>query len=165
MRMRRSKVAVLAWSLGCFDVVKAMAATCGDGLVGLRDRARLLLGFAGAFCWAEMVTLQVEYLSEDAGGLSLSIRRSKSDQAGEDHVVGIARTGTRHARSRPWPPGKVPPASRPARCCARSVEEPGLLGTLGQDFLHQDQAIWGVSFDDLARAEGGTLIFVALTRA
>ena len=78
------------------DVVKAMAATCGEDLAGLRDRALLLLGFAGAFRRAELVALQVEDVTEDAaaGGLRVTLRRSKGDQAGEGQVVGIARTGS-----------------------------------------------------------------------
>ncbi len=78
------------------DVVKAMVGTCRQDLVGLRDRALLLLGFAGAFRRAELVALLVEDLAEDAagGGIRVTIRRSKGDQGGEGQVVGIARTGT-----------------------------------------------------------------------
>ncbi|MBL6080221.1 site-specific integrase [Belnapia sp. T18] len=78
------------------DVVKAMVGTCRSDLVGLRDRALLLLGFADAFRRAELVALRVENLAEDAsgGGLRVTIRRSKGDQVGEGQVVGIAGTGT-----------------------------------------------------------------------
>ena len=78
------------------DVVKAMVGTCGDDLAGLRDRALLLLGFAGAFRRAELVALQVEDVTADAasGGIRVTLRRSKGDQAGAGQVVGIARTGS-----------------------------------------------------------------------
>jgi integrase len=76
------------------DLVKAMAASCDDELLGRRDQALLLLGFAGAFRRSELVALQVEDVVEEESGLRLTIRRSKGDQAGAGQVVGISRTGS-----------------------------------------------------------------------
>jgi integrase len=76
------------------DLVKAMVASCDDALLGRRDQALLLLGFAGAFRRSELVALQVEDVVEEESGLRLTIRRSKGDQAGAGQVVGISRTGS-----------------------------------------------------------------------
>lgn len=51
-----------------------------SGLIGLRDRALLLLGFAGGFRRAELVALQCAALKFVAEGLEVFIERSKTDQ-------------------------------------------------------------------------------------
>jgi integrase len=58
-------------------------------LIGLRDRALLLLGFAGAFRRSELVALSVEDLSTQRDGLVVLVRKSKTDQegAGKEKVV------------------------------------------------------------------------------
>lgn len=71
--------------------IAAMAAGCGDDLRGLRDRALLLLGFAGAFRRSELVALTAEDLAEEAAGMRVTIRRSKTDKDGAGAVVAIAR--------------------------------------------------------------------------
>jgi site-specific recombinase XerD len=60
-------------------------------LKGLRDRALLLLGFAGAFRRSELVALDVEHLTERAEGIEVLIASSKTDQEGEGQVVAIPR--------------------------------------------------------------------------
>jgi site-specific recombinase XerD len=60
-----------------------------DTLSGLRDRAILLLGFAGGFRRSELVALDVDDLVETAQGLRVRIRRSKTDQEGVGREVGI----------------------------------------------------------------------------
>src|SRR6202035_1544494 len=55
--------------------VIAMALGTGAGLKGLRDRALLLLGFAGAFRRSEIVALDCEDIEECETGLRISIRR------------------------------------------------------------------------------------------
>jgi site-specific recombinase XerD len=62
------------------DKINAMAAATGDGCRGLRDRALLLLGFAGAFRRSELVALDAGDLQFCDGGLRIRIRRSKTDQ-------------------------------------------------------------------------------------
>ena len=52
-----------------------------------RDRAILLVGFAGAFRRSELVALTVEDITPHAHGLELLIRRSKTDQEGEGRTV------------------------------------------------------------------------------
>ena len=59
------------------------------GLGGARDRALLLLGFAGAFRRSELVGIDVEDLGFREEGLVVTLRRSKTDQEGEGRRVGI----------------------------------------------------------------------------
>ncbi len=59
------------------------------GLLGLRNRALLLLGFAGGFRRAELVGLDVEDLREAADGLIVRVAKSKTDQKAEGRDVGI----------------------------------------------------------------------------
>ena len=73
------------------DVLKQMLALCPDTLAGKRDRALLVLGFAGAFRRSELVALQVEDLVETPDGLRVTIRRSKTDREGEGAEVAILR--------------------------------------------------------------------------
>jgi integrase len=58
-------------------------------LGGLRDRALLLLGFAGALRRSELVALNVNDLEEIEGGLCIRIARSKTDREGEGAVIAI----------------------------------------------------------------------------
>jgi site-specific recombinase XerD len=69
----------------------SMVATAPDRLSGLRDRALLLLGFAGAFRRSELVALDVADIAEAKTGLLVTIRRSKTDQEGEGVTIAIAR--------------------------------------------------------------------------
>jgi integrase len=73
------------------DKVLAMVAAADSGLKSLRDRAILLLGFAGAFRRSELVALNVADLQFCAGGLRVTIRRSKTDQDGFGTTIAIAR--------------------------------------------------------------------------
>jgi integrase len=57
----------------------------------LRDRALLLLGFAGAFRRSELVALDVADIEETETGLLVSIRHSKTDQEGQGVTIAIAR--------------------------------------------------------------------------
>ena len=59
-----------------------MVANATSDFKGLRDRALLLLGFAGAFRRSELVALDVADLQFCDGGLRVTIRRSKTDQEG-----------------------------------------------------------------------------------
>jgi len=58
-------------------------------VLGLRDRALLLLGFAGAFRRSELVALEVADLERHPKGLLVHLRRSKTDQAGEGKMKPI----------------------------------------------------------------------------
>jgi site-specific recombinase XerD len=75
------------------ETARAMALAVPDGLKGTRDRALLLLGFAGAFRRSELVALNVADLEESEGGLKITIRRSKTDQEGHGETIAIVRGG------------------------------------------------------------------------
>jgi integrase len=69
--------------------LRAMLRTLRGGLLGVRDRALLLIGFAGAFRRSEIVALRVEDCEFTTDGLVITLRRSKTDQEGEGRKVGI----------------------------------------------------------------------------
>src|SRR5688572_7817403 len=56
--------------------IRAMLEEMPDTLRGLRDRALLLIGFAGALRRSELVALNVGDIEEGADGIFLQIRRS-----------------------------------------------------------------------------------------
>lgn len=60
-----------------------------DRILDTRDRALVLLGFAGAFRRSELVALDVEDLELNRDGLIINILRSKTDQEGQGRKVGI----------------------------------------------------------------------------
>jgi site-specific recombinase XerD len=63
------------------DIVIAMSPTA-TSLRALRNRAIILLGFAGALRRSELVSLNVDDLEETAEGMLVTLRRSKTDQEG-----------------------------------------------------------------------------------
>src|SRR5215813_1516193 len=69
--------------------VIAMTLATGDGVKALRDRALLLLGFAGAFRRSELVALDCEDIEETEAGLKITIRKSKTDQEGAGATIAI----------------------------------------------------------------------------
>lgn len=66
-----------------------LACVPADTLAGLRDRAMLAIGFGAALRRSELVALAVEDLEEVPEGLRLTVRRSKTDQAGEGRTIAI----------------------------------------------------------------------------
>ena len=73
------------------DEVQRLVDTCGDDLVGLRDRALLLLTFAGALRRSELCAVEVEHLHWKPRSLELLIPRSKTDPEAEGDRIGIPR--------------------------------------------------------------------------
>ena len=71
------------------DDIRAMVSVTDSGLIGLRDRALILLGFAGAFRRSEVVSLDVSDLEFGRDGLTVTLRRSKTDQDGQGRKIGI----------------------------------------------------------------------------
>jgi site-specific recombinase XerD len=80
------------------NVVRAMVESLPNGLLGMRDRALLTLGFAGGFRRSELVALDVSDLRFIRGaGLEVKLRRSKTDQERKGQAKEIAlgaRTST-----------------------------------------------------------------------
>lgn len=79
-------------TLGCAPVKKSpitrdeltrMLATLGDSLQAKRDKAMLLVGFAGAFRRSELAGLNVDDVRFGARDMLITLRRSKTDQDGE----------------------------------------------------------------------------------
>jgi len=60
-----------------------------QGVKGLRDRAVLLVGFAGAFRRSELVAINCTDLEFAEQGLIITINRSKTDQEGRGRKVAI----------------------------------------------------------------------------
>jgi len=73
------------------EKVIAMVMAGRADMKGLRDRALLLLGFAGAFRRSELVALDCEDIEQTAEGLRITIRHSKTDQEGQGAVIAILR--------------------------------------------------------------------------
>lgn len=69
--------------------IRAAIAGLPAGKRGLRDRALLLLGFSGAFRRSELVSLRVSDLAFVPEGVTVTLRRCKTDQEGEGRKVGI----------------------------------------------------------------------------
>lgn len=69
--------------------VRRIVGSLGDNQVGTRDRALVLVGFAGAFRRSELVALSVNDIEERPEGLEIRIRSSKTDQEGVGRTVGI----------------------------------------------------------------------------
>jgi site-specific recombinase XerD len=106
-----------------------------SGLIGARDRALLLVGFAGGFRRSELAKLAFTDTSFTEDGLIVVLRHSKTDQEGKGRKIGI-----------PW-------GSNPDTCPVRSLREWILMagietgalfreisrhGRVGQSALHKD---------------------------
>lgn len=75
-----------------------------DTLLGLRDRALILVDYAGAFRRSELVSIDMTDVEFNTDGLVVTIRRSKGDQEGAGEKVGI------------------PYGSTPATCPVRALQ-------------------------------------------
>lgn len=72
------------------EQLRAMVLGLKPGLTGVRDRALLCLGLAGAFRRSEIVALNVEDLDFVEDGVAVLVRSSKTDQEGHGEAVGVA---------------------------------------------------------------------------
>lgn len=61
----------------------------GDSTKAMRDRALLLLGFAGAFRRSELVGLDAADIEHVRQGIIVHLRKSKTDQEGRGRKIGI----------------------------------------------------------------------------
>ncbi len=74
------------------EQVKKMVDTCDlTNYQGRRDRALLLLGFAGAMRRSELVALDVAHLKLSDEGFVVTIAKSKTDQEGQGQTIAIPR--------------------------------------------------------------------------
>ena len=88
IRKRHGKPQKQAKPLLVEDLFRIMP-LLGDGVKDTRDRALLLIGFAGGFRRSELVGLNVEDIETVRQGLIVTITRSKTDQNGEGRRIGI----------------------------------------------------------------------------
>ncbi len=68
----------------------------GDSKKDVRDRALLLVGFAGGFRRSEAVGLDVADIEHVRQGIIITLRHSKTDQEGAGRKIGIPHGRTRH---------------------------------------------------------------------
>jgi site-specific recombinase XerD len=71
------------------DDIRAMVDVTDAGLIGARDRALILLGFASALRRSELVGLDVDDCVFGKDGFTIVLRRSKTDQIGAGRKIGI----------------------------------------------------------------------------
>lgn len=72
------------------DLVELLAAVAKQNpMKAARDKALLLVGFAGAFRRSELVALNAEDLTHYSHGIEILLRRSKTDQEGAGRTVFI----------------------------------------------------------------------------
>src|SRR6266516_3901132 len=69
--------------------IAAIVASLGDSIRDARDRALLLIGFAGAFRRSELSRIDCESIERTARGLAITIPKSKTDQEGHTRNVPI----------------------------------------------------------------------------
>ena len=109
--------------------LRAILDAMGDSLIDVRDAALLLVGFAGAFRRSELVALMCDDVEPVRQGIVVSVRRSKTDQAGEGRRIGIP-----HARGR-----HCPVKALEAWLSLTGVEEgPLFRATAGSDAVSND---------------------------
>lgn len=82
-----TKAKALSWQ----DVSK-MVNQCDSLIIGLRDAAILLLGWASALRRSELVALDIGDLDISDHGIILTVKRSKTDQIGSGYKIGIPRS-------------------------------------------------------------------------
>lgn len=94
--------------------LRRMVDTLDETMIGVRDRALLLVGFAGAFRRSELVGLDVQDAVLTSEGITVYIRKGKTDQEGVGRKVGL------------------PYGSRPHTCPVRALltwkEKSGIAG-------------------------------------
>jgi site-specific recombinase XerD len=71
------------------EEIRKMIAALPEKLQGVRDRALLVIGFAGGFRRSELAALHIEDVAETEDGLVLSLRWSKTDQEGRGSKVAL----------------------------------------------------------------------------
>ncbi|KUR75755.1 integrase [Novosphingobium sp. FSW06-99] len=77
------------------DLMLALDAI-GSGMKAARDRALLLIGFAGGFRRSELVALDFADIEHVRQGVVLTIRRSKTDQTANGRKIGVPYARGRH---------------------------------------------------------------------
>jgi integrase len=92
--------------------IRTMVEALPENLQGARDRALLLMGFAGGFRRSELAALGVEDVTLCEEGLIVRLRRSKTDQEGAGRLVAL--------------PYGSNPSTCPVRACRKWRDESGI---------------------------------------
>lgn len=96
--------------------------TLPSNTISKRDAALLTIGFAGGLRRSELVSIDFEDIARVPAGLRITIKRSKTDQAGHGRLIAIAYGRTRHCPVKyldAWT-GKIKPQAGPVfRSCTR----------------------------------------------
>ncbi len=71
------------------SIIYKLVDPLNTSLIDQRDRALILLGFAGAFRRSELAQVRLSDITETEDGLRVVLRQSKTDQEGEGFVKGI----------------------------------------------------------------------------
>ncbi len=85
--------------------IRMMIHTLGGSLTDVRNRALILIGFAGAFRRSELVAITIDDLEFNRDGLVITLKHSKTDQEGQGYKKGI------------------PYGSNPETCPVRSLQD------------------------------------------
>jgi integrase len=152
-------------------MLRQLVATCDPAPRGRRDRALLVIGFAGALRRSELVALRVEDVVATASGLRVRIRRGKTDRAGEGAELGLPRG--KHAETCPVRAFEAwqAVAKRKAGPLFRRIST---RGTIGDTALHPDAVrrilahragLAGVTVDSFERLSAHALRVGFITEA
>lgn len=71
------------------EAMRAVLDTLDDSPRGRRDRALLLLAWAGALRRSEVVAIATDDVAIEDRGMIVTVRRGKTDQVGEGRLIGI----------------------------------------------------------------------------
>ena len=107
------------------ELLRKMFADAPEDLRARRDRALLLVGFAGAFRRSELVALRFEDIRRTEEGLVVTIPRSKTDPEGAGQTIGI------------------PYGSHPESCPVRALEAWLERSNITYGFLFTAIGRWG----------------------
>lgn len=69
--------------------IRRIVVHCPENLLGLRERALVLVGYSGAFRRSEISGIDVEHITLSDEGIVVDLPRSKTDQEGAGRKVGI----------------------------------------------------------------------------
>jgi integrase len=119
--------------------IRRIVACSPETLLGLHDRALILVGFAGAFRRSELAAIDFAHLSFTKDGLVIDLRRSKTDQEAIGRKVGIpfgTEVATCPVRAlRRW----LAASGISSGAVFRGINRHGRLSRLG---LHKDCVGW-----------------------
>lgn len=135
-------------------MLSILAHVPADTLAGKRDRAMLLLGFAGAFRRSELAAIELDHLTFGKDGVDVRIPRSKTDQEGAGQTVAVPHG--RHLRPvealQDWLAASMiesGPVFRPVSRSGKLGAE-GLTGHSIASVVKRHAALAGLKVDDFS---------------